>query len=185
MTLVFYAIAFLPDIAVITVFFFGGLAVYFNGLAYLVFLVCALATFVLSILLSLSPIVLMVEGRGVADSLRRSVSLSKPAYGRIIGIHMLWCVCIIPVVLVTLIFGFNLLVYALAVESSGVPEDWTAGPRRQEGGGVNSGTPVWLRISRSLSGLNLGAQDVPVVKAQDFGDQFQTLAVGEPKRIGP
>jgi hypothetical protein len=113
MTLVFYLIAFLPDIAVITVFSLGGLAVYFNGVALTVFWMATIATFVLSILFSLSPIVLIVEGRGVMDSLRRSVRISRPAWGRLIGIHLLWVACMAPVVFVTLVVGSNVVLYAV------------------------------------------------------------------------
>jgi hypothetical protein len=112
MTLTFYAISALPDVVLIGLLSLGaGMASIFFSLA------ASFAVFVASIVFSLSPIVLVVEGRGVAESLRRSLSLSKPAWGRIIGIHMLWSVCIIPVVMVTLVFGFNLLVYAVAAGS--------------------------------------------------------------------
>jgi hypothetical protein len=109
MTLTFYAISAVPDAVLIGLLYLGaGMSSLFFSLA------ATFAVFVVSILFSLSPIVLAVEGRGVADSLRRSVSLSKPACGRIIGIHLLWSVCIVPVAIVTLVFGFNLLVYAVA-----------------------------------------------------------------------
>jgi hypothetical protein len=78
-------------------------------------LAATFAVFAASIVLSPSPIVLTVEGRGVADSLRRSVSLSKPSWGRIVVvIHLLWTVCIIPVVLLKLVFGLNLWICAVA-----------------------------------------------------------------------
>lgn len=52
--------------------------------------VASVAAFVLARLLSMSPIVLIRENRGVAESFRRSIELCKPAAGRIIGIYVLW-----------------------------------------------------------------------------------------------
>jgi hypothetical protein len=112
MTLTFYMVSALPDVVLVGLLFLGaGMSSIFFSLA------TTFVIFVISIVFSLSPVVLVVEGRGVADSLRRSVSLSKPAWGRIVGIHVLWSVCIIPVVMVTLVLGFNLLIYAVAAGS--------------------------------------------------------------------
>jgi hypothetical protein len=92
MTLAFYGIFVLPEFLIFLLvgatigFFIPGLAV--------VWLLIFSASFVLGILLSLSPVVLIVEKRGVADSLKRSMQLTKPAAGRLIGIHLLWAVCI-------------------------------------------------------------------------------------------
>lgn len=54
--------------------------------------VCSIAAFVFGMLLTLSPIVSVLENRGVADSFIRSIQLCSPAAGRIIGIHTLWLV---------------------------------------------------------------------------------------------
>ena len=53
--------------------------------------------FVLGLLLSLAPIAVVVEGRGVGAALRRSVQLLKPAFSRILAIHLLWSVCMAAV----------------------------------------------------------------------------------------
>jgi hypothetical protein len=49
--------------------------------------------FGLGLLLSLAPIAVVVEGRGVGAALKRSVGLLKPAFWRILGIHLLWSIC--------------------------------------------------------------------------------------------
>ena len=57
-------------------------------------------SFVLAIALSLSPTVLVVEHRGVVDSMKRSVQLAKPAWARLLGIHLLWVVGMSPLIVV-------------------------------------------------------------------------------------
>lgn len=67
----------------------------------LLFSIAAFAgSFVLGILFSLAPIVLVVENRGVVDSLKRAAQLAKPAAGRLFGIHSLWTACVIPLILI-------------------------------------------------------------------------------------
>lgn len=108
MTLTFYGLSALPSLVLVGLLSLGG------GLGSLVLVpFVSLGVFAASILFSLAPVVQVVEDRGVVDSLRRSVSLSKPAWGRLIGIHLLWSLCFLPLMLVTLIFGLNLLVYAV------------------------------------------------------------------------
>ncbi|WP_102144556.1 hypothetical protein [Mycobacterium hubeiense] len=87
LTLVFYGICFAPDIII-------GMALFTVGITgmLLVGLACVVGTFIIGILLSLSPIVLIVEKRGVSASLKRSMQLAKPAWGRLLGIHLLWAV---------------------------------------------------------------------------------------------
>lgn len=110
MTLTFYGLSALPSLVFVALLSQGG------GLGSLVLVpFVSLGVFAASILFSLSPVVLVVESRGVVDSLRRSVSLSKPAWGRLIGIHLLWSLCFVPLMLVTTIFGLNLLVYAVVI----------------------------------------------------------------------
>ncbi|MCV7192575.1 hypothetical protein [Mycolicibacterium brumae] len=114
LTLVFYAVIFLTDIVMM---FAVGAAVMAGApemLNYLA-LVAALGVFAFGVLFSLSPIVLVVEGRGVFDSLRRSATMSKPAWGRILGIHLLWVVCVFPLVFGGFFVGFNVLYFALAL----------------------------------------------------------------------
>lgn len=61
---------------------------------YIVFLV---ADFIVGLMLSLAPIVVITEDRGVMDSFKRSVQLVKSGLGRILATHLLWAVCIIPI----------------------------------------------------------------------------------------
>ncbi|ORV67774.1 hypothetical protein AWC09_16545 [Mycolicibacter hiberniae] len=63
--------------------------------------VASVAAFVLARLLSMSPIVLIRENRGVAESFRRSIELCKPAAGRIIGIYVLWMAGMVAVALLS------------------------------------------------------------------------------------
>jgi hypothetical protein len=110
MTLTFYCLSALPSLVLVALLSLGG------GLGSLLLVpFVSLGVFAASILFSLAPVVLVVESRGVVDSLRRSVSLSKPAWGRLIGIHLLWSLCFVPLMLVTTIFGLNLLVYAVVL----------------------------------------------------------------------
>jgi hypothetical protein len=44
--------------------------------------------------------VLVVEGRGVFDSLKRSMQLTKSAWGRLLGVHLTWAVCVTPLLIV-------------------------------------------------------------------------------------
>src|SRR5262245_43086334 len=52
-----------------------------------------------------------------------------------------------------------------------------AGPDRDERQGD------WRTGDRRVFGRNSSAQDIPVVKSQELGDQFQALAVGEGDRL--
>lgn len=56
--------------------------------------------FAIGILTSLAPIVLVVEGRGVADSLKRAMQLAKPAFSRLLWIHFMWSMCVLPILIV-------------------------------------------------------------------------------------
>lgn len=65
--------------------------------------------FAIGILTSLAPIVLVVEGRGVADSLKRAMQLAKPAFSRLLLIHFMWAVCVLPILIVpAVIFSYIL-----------------------------------------------------------------------------
>jgi hypothetical protein len=110
LTLIFYAIAALPD--VIFLMLLGGylpLPLYIIGS-----LLFSAATFVLGILFSLSPIVLIIEKRGAIDSLKRSLALAKPALGRLIGIHLLWVVCAAPLFVIGFALDFGLVLWIVA-----------------------------------------------------------------------
>jgi hypothetical protein len=87
LTLVFYGISFVPDLVFMFALFTLGISALLP-----VVVICSIGMFIVGILFSLSPIVLVVENRGAADSLRRSMQLAKPAFGRLIAIHALWAV---------------------------------------------------------------------------------------------
>ncbi|MGC4989841.1 PQQ-binding-like beta-propeller repeat protein [Nocardia salmonicida] len=57
--------------------------------------------FVVGILFSLAPIVLVLEGQGVGASLKRSVALAKPAFWRLLGLHLVWVVMVVVVLVVS------------------------------------------------------------------------------------
>jgi hypothetical protein len=99
LTLTFYAIFIIPEYLLFLVV--GLTAGFLGGGFVLLWLVLFAATFVMGILFSLAPIVLVVEKRGVVDSLKRSMQLAKPAAGRLIGIHLLWVVGVIPLMFLT------------------------------------------------------------------------------------
>ncbi|GAY13877.1 hypothetical protein [Mycobacterium sp. shizuoka-1] len=110
LTLFYYTVfGILPDVifasAVYALFFNAG--VFSIGAMYAVLLAIFVGTFALSLLVSLAPIILVLEKRGVMDSLKRSVQLAKPVFGRLLLIHFLWAVCVTPVLMVpTFIVGF-------------------------------------------------------------------------------
>jgi hypothetical protein len=108
LTLAFYTIFLIaPDLLLFGVLV-AALGVSPAAAMPLMFGVFALS-FMLAIVLSLAPIVLVVEGRGVADSMKRSALLAKPAWGRLLGIHLLWAVCVTPLLaLPSLVVGFVL-----------------------------------------------------------------------------
>lgn len=100
LTLVFYAILFLPQLVFYLVLTSSPkvmIALAGPGGLVLAFLVMFPIYFGLGLLLSLAPIAVVVEGRGVGAALQRSVQLLKPAFGRILGIHLLWSVCMVAV----------------------------------------------------------------------------------------
>lgn len=61
--------------------------------------VCAIASVVIGVLLSLAPVILVLEQRAVIDSFRRSIELCKHAVGRILAINLVWITGLVPVVL--------------------------------------------------------------------------------------
>lgn len=52
------------------------------------------------LMFSLSPIILVVEGRGVVDSFRRAWAMAKMSWQRLVGIQLLWMVCVFPLLLI-------------------------------------------------------------------------------------
>ncbi|WKG12428.1 PQQ-binding-like beta-propeller repeat protein [Nocardia sp. PE-7] len=79
------------------------LALLAGGLpAMLVSMPIVLATeFVLGILFSLAPVVLVLEDKGVASSLKRSAALAKPSFWRLLGLHLAWLVMVVVVLMMT------------------------------------------------------------------------------------
>lgn len=102
LTLAFYTIFFLTD----AIFYFGIVATLFTAPAAVVPVMILLFAFnfAVGIMLSLSPIVVVMEGRGVVDSFRRSFELVKLDWTRILGIHAMWAICVIPLLLLSSFF---------------------------------------------------------------------------------
>jgi hypothetical protein len=109
LTLTFYLIFTIPEF-LITMFasLFAGV-----GGFVLASLGCFAYAFTVGIMLSLSPIVLVVERRGVVDSLKRSMALAKPALGRLLGVHALWVVCVTPLMIVSFLLFANPVIFVL------------------------------------------------------------------------
>lgn len=70
-----------------------------------------LVIFALGIMFSLAPTVLVVEGRGVVDSFRRAWDLAKLSWQRLVGIHLLWAVCAVPVIAIGILIVMVTLGY--------------------------------------------------------------------------
>lgn len=70
---------------------------------------------VVAILLCLSPVVSVLERRGVADSFRRSIEICRPAAGRVVAINLVWIVAVTPVVVLAVWFPTVVPVVALVV----------------------------------------------------------------------
>lgn len=119
LTLCFYGIFFAVDaiaFAIVMAFF-----LLLPPLGFVALVAVFIASFAIGVLFSLAPIVLIVEGLGPLSSLKRAAQLSKPAAGRLFGIHALWAICVTPLLfapgaLVALILGpvGAVLVFALA-----------------------------------------------------------------------
>lgn len=113
LTLTFYAMFVVPEFLITAL---ASLVLGPASPAYLVVILLSfLVFFALGILLSLSPIVLVVEDRGVIESLKRSIQLAKPAWGRLLAIHLLWSACVVPLLVVSFVIMFNPVLYAVAI----------------------------------------------------------------------
>ncbi|MEB3020547.1 hypothetical protein [[Mycobacterium] crassicus] len=66
-----------------------------------VVVVCGVASLVIGIMLSIAPVVLVLEQRGIADSFRRSIELCKSAVGRILVVNLVWIAGVAPVVMLS------------------------------------------------------------------------------------
>lgn len=102
LTLAFYTIFFVTD----SIFYVGVLTALVTAplAAVPVGILLFAANFAVGIMLSLSPIVVVMEGRGVIDSFRRSFELVKLDWTRIFGIHAMWAICVIPLLLLSSFF---------------------------------------------------------------------------------
>lgn len=98
LTLAFYSIFIVSDVLVYTIVIAAILSSSLAAGAFFYFLLLV-ANFVLGIMFSLAPVVVVVEHRGVVDSFKRSIQLVKSAWGRILAIHLLWAVCAIPLLM--------------------------------------------------------------------------------------
>lgn len=90
LTLFYYTIFIVSDVVVYGLVLVALFASPSAGMG--VMLLLFAANFVVGILFSLAPVVLVIEGRGVMDSLKRSLQLTKSAWGRLLAIHLLWMV---------------------------------------------------------------------------------------------
>jgi len=61
--------------------------------------VCGIVSAVIAVLLSMAPVVLVLEQLGIADAFRRSIELCRPALGRILLINVVWVAAVTPVLL--------------------------------------------------------------------------------------
>lgn len=110
LTLTYYLLfLIIPDVLFVVVFFVAIGVSPFAAMPLMVAI--TVGCFLMGIVFSLAPIVLVVEKRGVADSMKRSAQLAKPAWGRLLAIHLLWAVCVtplllVPSVMVSFILGF-------------------------------------------------------------------------------
>ncbi len=98
LTLAYYSFFIVTDMLVYTIVIAAVMSSsYAVGIFF--YLVLLAANFVLGIMFSLAPIVLVIEHRGVVDSCKRSMQLVKSAWGRILAIHALWAVCVMPILM--------------------------------------------------------------------------------------
>ena len=99
LTVGFYTIFIVTDILAYIIFI-ATLLVASLPLGIFFAFVLLVTNFVLAVMFSLAPIVVVTEQRGAVDSFKRSVHLAKSAFGRILGIHLLWALCATPIVMI-------------------------------------------------------------------------------------
>ncbi|CAM3656800.1 hypothetical protein H7J08_08515 [Mycobacterium frederiksbergense] len=99
LTVGFYTIFIVTDILAYTIFIATLLTASLPLGIFFAF-VLLITNFVLAVMFSLAPIVVVTEQRGAVDSFKRSVHLVKSAFGRILGIHLLWALCAMPIVMI-------------------------------------------------------------------------------------
>lgn len=99
LTLGFYTIFIVSDLLAYAVVFAAILSASLVGGLFVV-LLFFVANFVLGIMFSFAPIVVITEKCGAIDSFKRSMQLVKRAWGRILGIHLLWMVCVAPILMI-------------------------------------------------------------------------------------
>ncbi|MEP9414416.1 hypothetical protein ABLE92_08715 [Gordonia sp. VNQ95] len=114
LNLVFYALILIPDfviqLATLPLLLKGSV----SGVIAMMLLNIIVA-FTIGVLVSLSPIILMIEQRGVMDTFKRTIALSRPAWGRLIALHLCWLGCGIPLAIVLTINGFSVILYATVI----------------------------------------------------------------------
>ncbi|SHV39109.1 putative transmembrane protein [Mycobacteroides abscessus subsp. abscessus] len=114
LTLAFYTIFFVTDAFFYFAIFTTLLTAPFAAFPVMILLFAF--NFAVGIMLSLSPIVVVMEGRGVMDSFRRSFELVKLDWTRILGIHAMWAICVVPILLLpTFLISIALGVVGVAV----------------------------------------------------------------------
>ncbi|CAM3821273.1 PQQ-binding-like beta-propeller repeat protein [Smaragdicoccus niigatensis] len=120
MHLVFYVVAFVPDAVIAWVLLrgFGPDGMYVSAI------IMTPLMFALGVLLGLSPLALVIEGRGVVDSLKRSVELTRRAFWRVVALHLLWVALVfgglwltsVPIVIVAASLpSFSLLLFPVVM----------------------------------------------------------------------
>ncbi|WP_156616782.1 hypothetical protein [Mycobacterium sp. 852014-52144_SCH5372336] len=98
LTLAFYGIFLLVDLLLYGIVFAAIMSASF-ALGIVLYCVLLAANFAVGIMFSLAPIVVVTERRGVADSFRRSMELVKSSWGRVLAIHLLWALCVVPLLM--------------------------------------------------------------------------------------
>ncbi|MBJ8340068.1 hypothetical protein JGU71_14330 [Antrihabitans sp. YC3-6] len=111
---VFYAILLLPYILIVPM----SMIVMSGGAETLLILpsfALIAVEFVAGVLLSLAPIVMVIEKTGLVDTCKRTYSLTHPALGRLLAIHLLWFVVVVRISIVTMIVGMMVHWIAMVV----------------------------------------------------------------------
>lgn len=98
LTLAYYTILIVIDIICYMIIFAVMLAA--PALGYFLLAVLFIASFGAGIMLSMAPMALVVEGIGLGAAFRRSLKLAKAGWCRIAAIHLMWAVCVAPLLFV-------------------------------------------------------------------------------------
>lgn len=117
MTAVFYALALSPELILLSLLVLTGGIISPETVAAVnvIAVFVALATFVFGIFLSLAPIILLAEQRSVTDALRRSMTLARAGFPRLLGLHLMWVAIVLPLMLFSYAIGFSIVLYAALI----------------------------------------------------------------------